>query len=279
MTKVSTCATVRDFLVSGSESPTAELRAHAEGCAPCAELLRDDAALGHGLAPAIAGGETPAELQALRAGLGQALAAEQGLGARLRSLSTPARRTAVAALGLALLAFVVLATARADLAVYPVARLGPTLVAYLALAVTAGHFALSPLQRPLPPLWARVGVVVAAVLLPVVVAALPAAHAAHSASVGGTGADLVPRAAACFSFGSVLAAPLLVLVALSARAPRGVAAVAPLFGVAAGLIGTAALELHCPLTAPAHLVVGHAAVAVVYVVGLSAIALMRRGRG
>lgn len=277
MTKVSNCEQVREFLLSGDGDPPAGVRDHARACEPCAALLADGAVIGRALAPALAP-PGPVDLAPLRAQLTGALARERGVAARLRSTPTHLRLALAVGLGLAVLAFILLVKARADLGVYPLSRLIPTVVVYAALAFFASRLALWPLQRPLPPRWLRVAVAFAALVLPLIIAGLPAAHDAHAHSVGGAGADLVPRALACFSFGTLLSAPVLALVWLASRAPRQVSTLLPLCGVASGLVGTAALELHCPLTAPAHLLVGHATVAVVFVAALAGVSALRSAR-
>jgi hypothetical protein len=91
-------------------------------------------------------------------------------------------------------------------------------------------------------------------------AALPQAHVMHEASILATQGEFAGRALGCFMFGSLLATPVvLALFGLDRRA-------APwwrplLLGVVlAAALGDLAVYLHCPLTAPLHLLAGHATV-------------------
>jgi hypothetical protein len=137
--------------------------------------------------------------------------------------------------------------------------------------------ALRPLQVRALPAGYRIAIAAAAVIMPFVIAAAPAAHAAHASSLGGVGDGLLQRAAQCFAFGSALALPPLVLLwALDRGAHRSWLEALSAAG-AAGLVGIVALELHCPLTHPAHLVAGHATVGAMLVLAYGLVTWLRRG--
>lgn len=234
---------------------------HGQACAPCAEL----ALAGRELVGALDAARTEhvGDLDPLRARLDAALRAEVGVRASLRGLSTPAR----ASLGVGAVAVVAALTAaallRPDFALYPGDRMALALLAFACTA--AGGVVLSLLPDHLPPLpvgLQRFGLGTLLVL-PVVCAVLPVAHAAHPRSHLLDG-DFLSPTLACFGFGSAVAVVLLaVLRGLDRRSwwTRGFAVV----GLAAGgAAGNLALQLHCPVTDIDHLLVGHAIVGVVW---------------
>lgn len=184
----------------------------------------------------------------------------------LRSRPTVVRR-AIAVLAFAVLATVgLLAMPRPDMGVYPMERMVASLVALGVLLVWCIHRALRPLHEPAPRrgrTWLLIGVALATAL---VVTVLPPAHHAHPASLGGTGDELVSRAAPCFCFGLLVGLPVYVLVWLL---DRGSALSALLAAAAAGLTGNFVLQVHCPLVAPAHTTLAHFGAAVAFVVGIA----------
>ena len=227
--------------------------AHLHGCVLCRRLVAASPPT-----------PTTALPQLLTAIEGDIAGESRGLG-RLRALST-ARRLGV---GLALLACTVVttlvATPRADLALYPQVRLASELTGLLAAAAVALALAMRGPHRPLPGSLAGVALAVGALpwLLPLAPVATAAAHPAA----------LWSQAAACLLFGALLALPLMVWIWLSSRTqpPLGIGAL--LAGVAAGVLGVAALHLHCPITQQAHLALGHAPIPLL----LAGAALLLRG--
>ena len=270
------CGEARTRILGGGDGGDEEaLRRHLSSCPACAALAEDDAALAGWLDADAPSQKAPdGMLEALQA----ELAREVRPAARLRSLSTPAR-AAVAAAGAIGIVGVGLLGLRPDLGVYPPWRLAMELVA-LGLPALAGLWVwLRPLHRPALPRWLPAGLLALAVLVPWGLALLPAAHGAHPASVGGTGGDFVARALACFVHGGFLGALLAVLIALVGRGGRRLVRWALLPAAAAACTGLVSLQLHCPLTARAHLLVGHAPVVVALVaLGLGAVLLLRGKR-
>lgn len=193
----------------------------------------------------------------------------------LRSRSTTLRR-AIAILAFAVLAaFGVLAVPRPDMGVYPVGRMILTLAALGLLLVVSLHQALRPLHVPALPrgrAWLLVG---AALLATLVVTALPPAHQAHPASLGGTGDVLASRAAPCVYFGLLIGLPVFALVRLL---DRGSVLSAILAACAAGLTANFVLQLHCPLTATEHTVAAHFGVAALFVLGVALVDWLFRRR-
>ncbi|HEX6243625.1 MAG TPA: hypothetical protein VFZ61_22080 [Polyangiales bacterium] len=222
--------------------------------------------LGRELARWAAAGEVQVpDLDALRSSLDAALAEERGLGAFLRSRTTPLRLVVAGVLLLAAMGAVWLLAARVDQELYPMWRLllglGFMLVAFFASV----GLALWPLSRPAPR--PRLVSTVLA-LAPVLLAGLylmPAAHADHPASLQQPGtAALLVRASPCFGVGVLIA--LLSVWGLR-RLDRGGTRVALLLATASGVAANILLLLHCPMTAPAHMLLGHLGVMLVFVAG------------
>jgi hypothetical protein len=184
----------------------------------------------------------------------------------LRSRPTALRR----AIGLLTFAIIgvlgIVALPRPDMAVYPMGRMVASLAALGVLLVLAIHQALRPLHAPAIGRAKGLVVIALALLATLVVTSLPPAHAAHPASIGGTGDELLSRAGACFYFGLLLGLPVYAIVRLL---DRGSMLSAILAGAAAGLTGNFALQLHCPITATEHTVLAHFSVAAVFVAGVA----------
>lgn len=256
---MSDCADLRDALKHG-QPLTDELGEHAEKCEVCAELIGGEAELGRALA-SLEGAPQP-ELSKVMARVEESVARDTGAGAWLSSRATPTRLMIGVGLPIGIAIWILVAKARPDLALYPIGRLAAIVVAYSLLVGAALRHALSPLQRTAPAPWVRPALTFAVIALPFVVAILPAAHTGHPASLEGGGDDFVRRALACFGFGTALSLPVLVLWALLDRQKQGSAPLAALVAAGAGLVGVLSLELHCPITRPPHLLLGHASVAI-----------------
>jgi hypothetical protein len=238
------CVDVREALFSGRPLSAAEAE-HAAACPVCSQALPvDDAA------------EPAANLFA---SVEAAVAEERGLAAWLRNLPTAVRLFIGADVAVALVAIMALGWPRSAYGSMPVER------AVLAVTVMGLLYALV-LRQALRPLHAAPAnrafvatVFAAGLLLPVLFALFPAEGPGDSAF------DAVRTAAACFWFGTVPGALLVVALRLLDRGAHSVGDVALLAAVGGGLVGNAALELHCPSTAPLHLLLGHATVGVALV--------------
>lgn len=263
------CEHIQAHLRAGGE-PGLDLEAHLDECLECAEVAAEVEGLGTD------DGVTLPDLDRILGAVEGVIAQDRGPRAWLRDRSTRARMLLGAAIGFGLPLGYGIATLRADISVYPVARFAVitfVLAALLAVALWAG---MRPLHRPaLSP-----GVVhalsFAAVGAVLITASIPAAHALHPASLAGISDDLVRRAAACFAVGLAIGVPVALGVRALNRARAswlGAPIMAPLAGVVAGNL---ALHLHCPLVAPQHLLAGHAAVLVPFVVAFGLLALRWR---
>lgn len=199
------------------------------------------------------------------AGVQAILAEERGVLAKLRALPSIQR------LGIALVmvgfwpAFVLLTSRRADFGVYPIARLvGDVLI--LGGAVTAlVVLALRPLHRAPVATWLHRVIAMVGALAVSLLCAFPMAHADHPASLEGVGSDLAGRAVACFGYGSVFGVLAAVGFLLLSRArSRWVPGV--MTAGAAAVVGVLSLYMHCPITHPLHLWLGHGTVLVPFAV-------------
>jgi hypothetical protein len=199
------------------------------------------------------------------------IAEERGAVAWLRSRPTVLRALlAVGCVALPALA-TMFASLRPDIAMYPMGRMALALSAMSALIGAGVGLVLRPLQRPAPPAWAVPALIAAAVIGLLTLYSMPIAHAAHPASLQAPGvAALLERARPCVVMGLLLGvATFAALRALD----RGGARRSLLRAAAAGLCANLVLQLHCPNTAPLHLLAGHLAVLVLL---LAAVALWPR---
>jgi hypothetical protein len=256
------CKDVHQRIVEGGPLDDASVRAHVEGCPACAELVAAGAVLGAALA-AEASSELPSA-DAIEDATMRQVEAAPGFAGRIRELATPWRAMVFAVGALIGVAIVLATSMRVDMAVFPTARLVINLGVLGALVLWGGALLLRPLHRPPPKAWMRNLLPWAAVLAPFVLAALPAAHEAHAASLEGTGDDLVRRAAACFMYGSAFSIPIAVVAWLTERSAFRASGTVTFALLAAAAVGNIVLVLHCPLTAPVHRLGGHATIAVAF---------------
>ncbi len=265
MSKPTTCERIGRSLSRG-ERPDAGQIEHASGCEECAQRLEALELIGEIPAP-------PVDM----AGLRSALEREWSPLDWLRSRSRGLRIGLLALLAIVVTGFQVL-NMRADFAAYPTGRM-IVVLDLLALSALWGWFqGLRPLHQRPPSglLLALLGATLVAI--PAGIAGLPEAVTGHAASHGGTGPDLLPSALACFVYGSVFGAPLLLLGALSDRTAMRMPAPSLAMLGGAALAGNLVLQIHCALTHPAHLLLGHASISVVFVIAGAALwAIRRRG--
>lgn len=257
------CDAVRDALQRG-EPLTAELAAHVVECEVCGQLVPASAVLGEDPIPAAA-------TLALFDRVEKDIAAEHGPVAWLRSRST-ATRSAIAAGTIGALALAVLLfSARKDLHVYPTFLLWLITGTYVLLATALVPGALRGLHQPVLSQRSLLTSVALAVVVPFVVSAMPQAHTAHEASLLGMGDDFGKRLLSCFLYGLAVAAPALLMLRGLDRSGHSLLQQALLAASAAGVAGVLGQHLHCPITHPLHIVLGHgtlvAALVALYLLG------------
>jgi hypothetical protein len=243
------CAVVRDAFRAGRLPDEPSALAHVRDCPRCTELLADDARLGRALASGHATAEPSPELWAA---VERRLVKETGARAWLRSRSTALRVALSTAVG----ALIVVLAHRGDhVGLAERSGLEPTvwIFGFAGLALAAVAWGLRPLGR------AR-SAASRAVLLSGA-AALPVLYSLTTAEVASSGTSLVRGAVGCFAMGLALAVPFVVVLWLADRADRLATANITLFAAAGGLLANLGLALHCPSNEQAHLLLGHAPVA------------------
>lgn len=218
----------------------------------------------------------------LLASLQTEIASEDRGWRRLRSWSTPTRHVAALFVVLIVTLAVLVATPRLDLAAYPRVRLIVSAAALIAITSFGLRRFFWPCGERVRREWAVVAAAAALLVIPVVLALLPAPHELmhlHPESFEGTGADFVPRALACLVFGFVVGIPTTLVALVMNRQPRLTRPRIALAAGVGGLAGTLGLLLHCPLVSVAHRLAGHGAVGVVAAAALAAVLLLiRRGQ-
>jgi hypothetical protein len=247
-----TCEAVRDQLLAGRVPTEPELLAHAKTCPACEALLADHSVLGRELAgPPAPGRDDPPAWDSVAA----LVEREVGLHAWLRSRPTPWRR-ALAVLGFVLVAALGLRHVRPDLALVSAFELFALLAAF---AVTG----VATLRQALPPSGATRTTTGRALLATAL--GLPMLLSFHrTATLAPADVSVVTfleQAGACFAYGSLITAPLAVLIWAMDR-DTGARSQPLLAAAVAGLAANAALTLHCANAGSAHLLLGHAGIGV-----------------
>lgn len=178
---------------------------------------------------------------------------------RLQRLPTRGRLAMCLGAALLLAGTVAVVTPRADLVAYPQLRMLAILLLLGGFCVPVAHAALRPWHRravSAQRAWSWVAVGVAAALG---VSLLPVAHVLLPHTAPPTGEALWQHGSRCLAFGLSVGTPVFLLTWVLGRdtAHSGIVAT-----VLAGLVGNLALQLHCPITEHAHLLVGHGTVGV-----------------
>ncbi len=190
-------------------------------------------------------------------GLEAQIALESGPLAWLRARSTRERTILSIAISAALPAAVALTRLRQDWSVFPSGRMVFDLLLLCGALLALLSLPLRPLHRP-PLSWPLIATLVGgAVATTFVVAAWPQAHELYPESLLGVDADFASRASGCFRTGVLWAAAVSLGLFLISRKSSAF----PIALVQAALVAIIALQLHCPLVSPKHLVAGHSTVA------------------
>lgn len=237
------CVDVREARLRGAAlSP--EATEHARRCPICSADADDDA-------------EAAAGLDALFGGVAETLGREKGVIAWLRSRSTPVRLLLGAVWMSALAVLFGLGIPRTRFAPVPVERVTVVLGVLAVLAAVLLRVGLRPTQAPAPNDRSILLAIVTGLLLPVAAAFLPpGAHAFdHYVQYTRTQATI-----GCFVIGGITGALAVFMLRALDRTAHDSRPASVLAAVTGGIAGNLALELHCPVTSPAHLLMGHATV-------------------
>ena len=258
------CAVVRDAFRAGQLPHDAALLEHVRQCPRCTELFADDARLGRAL-----GSEQATELPAreLWAGVQARLRDETGPRAWVRSRSTPFRIALAVSVG-ALVVFAAHGGKHVGLAHRGGYEPLVWIAAFALLGVAHVVFALRPLGRAGASPLARMTLLFGAAALPVLLSLTASRDIAREM-------PFMQEATACFLLGLGLAAPFAGSLWLLDRGERLGAWGVVLVACAGGLVANLALSFRCPVHERAHLLVGHAPIALGIALG---IVLVRRLR-
>ncbi len=243
------CVDVREALLRGDGLPE-EAVAHAATCPVCGVLARktdvgrDDGA--------------PADMGALFEQVSAAIARERGPVAWLRSRPSRERMILSAAWAFGLIALVAALMPRTHFAKVPVERAALVLASLAVLLALSIRFELRPLQLPPPSPRTKAGLFVGGLLLPIAFAFLPVPESL--AFTRYTQITDQQATIGCFIIGCVTGALFVAGLSALDRGKLRSRRAALFAGVMGGVAGNLALELHCPITSPAHLLLGHATV-------------------
>lgn len=190
-------------------------------------------------------------------------ASDKTLKGFLRTRATWQRRLLVIA-AFALIAFTALRTLPMVPESLQSAQWLVTLAAYAVLLLVAVFLATRPVHLPQLPRW-KANMVAAVTIVATLVAALwPSTEAAAASS--SVAADTPPfMFMACMGMGLLLGIPAYALLRLF---DRGNSFGNLMAAAAAGLAGNLLLNMHCPVQTGAHALLGHASVAMIFVLGL-----------
>jgi hypothetical protein len=242
------CVDVREALSKG-DILSAAAQAHADGCAVCAAFRA----------------KTGPELEspdALFAAIEASVKKERGPTGWLRSLPTEHRIAIASGFCVVLVALTAFATPRTAFGPLPMARVGMVMAVLAFLLVGVLRLGLRPLQA-LPV--GRDAILTSfglGLIVPILFALLPRIGAPVESIPNHTSCTAT---FGCFIIGAVPGALLLLALRALDRGAHQSIETALLAAVAGGLVGNAALELHCPITTHFHLLVGHATVGVALV--------------
>lgn len=242
------CVDVREARLRGAELPP-EAAEHAQACPICSAAADD-------------GIGAPPGLDELFRGVEARLASEKGVIAWARSRSTTTRLLIAAGSMAVLVALSAVGIPRTRFAPIPVERIVVVLGALSVLAAMLLRVGLRPAHVPAPPDRSLLAIIGAGLLLPVATALLPAgAHSFdHYVQYTQTQATV-----GCFIIGAFTGVLVLLVLRVLDRHAHDSRPAGVLAAVTGGVAGNLALELHCPITAPAHLLLGHATVGLMLV--------------
>jgi hypothetical protein len=202
------------------------------------------------------------DLAALEHAVREDLDRERGVQAWVRSRSRAERGLMILGVAGLVAGSTFLVAPRPDLYTYPRVRMLATLAWFLVAGGVATWIALRPIYLPRPPRGLVLAAAAFAILGPIVTALLPEVPMAHAPVH-----RVWPWAYGCFASGITAALVVLVISRAFDRGGAHAGGQIVLAAAAAGLAGTIALQLHCPINYPLHLLLGHATVPLGLILG------------
>lgn len=258
------CVDIREARLRGEPLP-AEAALHVESCPLCSGLHLTEVDLRE-------------PLGALLAGVESEIAREHGPIAWLRSRPTRVRVGLAAAVVLAAALLTIVVTPRTQFAPLPLVRVVLTVSVLSVLLIALVRLGLRPLQAPPSRRIAVTFAIAVALVVPVLFSVLPTPEAGR-VDVPVPGVPPAVATGVCFVLGALTAALLVLALRILDRGAHGSRISALLAGAAGGLAGNLTLELHCPVTNPAHLLPGHATIGFVFVAAYALIHAARARSG
>lgn len=254
------CAEIRSLFVAGGIPAGPGVDAHLKGCPHCRELFEQDAQLGRRLALAVVPHVEPGDLFAL---VEQDVKAEVSVRARLRALSTETRLAALLVVAMLPVLGHWLLDRRTDLAEYSPALFWGIALAFGVILVLGARALLRGAGAPVRSPWRDRGMALLLLVAPAA-AALLAPLGAGSAEA----AEALGDPSACFTWGAAFVVPVAVGYWLFERRDSVPARTLIAAGALAGLAANLLLHAHCGSANPAHLLLGHASIGLVWAVAL-----------
>ena len=251
------CRQFRKQLGEGKDHEEGEAAEHVAECAACRELVSGEVPLSDILGDVSHQAETaPPSFDSLKAEIDD----EPNWRSGLLELSRGVRFGLLAVVALVVCLLVWLFSRRPYWEAYPALRMWAILGGFSAMSLAAIFASMRPLYRPSFSDRTAWLMAVALVAVGVVVAGLPPAEMTQPEALAGMGAELVPRALQCLAYGTVAGMPVVVVARLLDRARLPRLSSSLMVGAGAGIVGNAALQIHCPIVHQEHLLLGHATV-------------------
>jgi hypothetical protein len=167
--------------------------------------------------------------------------------------------------------FVLLFKRRVDFDIYPSLRYTLELIGMGAVLMLHLWLVIRPAHRPPLRYGKRLGLTMTTIIIVALPLMLPMAHHDHPDSLNGVGADLFSAALACFSWGSLIGAVLVVVGGLLLRGGKKASRFNVPLLLAAGMLALFCLHLHCPIVHPLHIALGHTSI----LIGVWTVVLIR----